>query len=851
MVIALTVLLAAAFQGASRDDSVTVAAPPTSGESPWYVGHRAPLAPEPLLKLPVGTVRARGWLARQIDLAASEMFGRLPELSHWCRPEKSAWRSKDGRGENGWEELPYWLKGFTSLAILVDGGDESDGTDGAASADPKLRALAVEWLEAILASQRDDGWFGPESNHAQPDLWPNMPVLWAMRTWHESTGDARILDFLKKYFRYELALPREKLLPDSWQKVRGGDNLDVVHWLYDRTGEPWLLELAQRLHERTADWTAGIASWHGVNFCQGFREPFQFFVQSHEIRHRDAMYLNYAEMMAKFGQVAGGMFGADENCRVGYRDPRQAAEACSMVEFMSSFELLGAQTGETVWFDRCEDVAFNSLPAAMDENLRSLHYLTAPNMVVCDAKDHSPGVENGGCMLAFSPDERYRCCQHNVVQGWPYFVEHLWFATRDRGLAAALLAPCKLVAKAGDGEGADVRIEVETNYPFEESLRIRVQPSRSTRFPVYLRVPAWCAAPRLSIDGEDEPMDAAAGRFVRIEREWEPEGHEIQVTLPMAVRLRWGKLSPGLPVDRGPLTYSLDIAEEWSVDEAAPNEWPTTELHPASPWNYGLELGPVEIPFDLVKQAAAFRYVPATPQDVKLKTGEVALLDWEPFEHRHAPRLLTKGRRIPAWQLDWTGLVAPLQSGLVKSDELVEEITLIPMGCARLRISEFPLIDHDPHSRAPEWKAPSVPPKASHVHDDPFALNDGVVPKRSIDHTVPRFTFWDHLGTVEWVQYDFAQPRRVARSAVYWFDDTGKGRCRVPKSWRLLWLDDDGAGADAKWREVELAGASGYGVVPNRINDVTFTPVTTKSLRLEVTLQPEFSGGLFEWTVGE
>src|SRR5688572_1681310 len=307
--------LAMAWQS---DDSITVVdAPPTSGENPYYVGHRAPLMPEPLLKLPVGSVRGRGWLARQLEQMARGMFGRLPEYSRWVRPENSAWRSKDGSGEHGWEELPYWLKGLVSLADLVDGSDETLNNP-----DPKLMRLATGWLEAVLASQREDGWFGPESNRAKPDLWPNMPVLWAMRTWHEATGDARILEFLKNYFRYELALPRASLLPDSWQKVRGGDNLDVVHWLYDRTGEAWLLELAQALHEKTADWTGGIANWHGVNFCQGFREPLQYFAQSRDLRHREATYRNYAEMMRKFGQVPGGMFGADENCREGHSDPR-------------------------------------------------------------------------------------------------------------------------------------------------------------------------------------------------------------------------------------------------------------------------------------------------------------------------------------------------------------------------------------------------------------------------------------------------------------------------------------------------------------------------------------------------
>jgi hypothetical protein len=95
----------------------------------------------------------------------------------------------------------------------------------------------------------------------------------------------------------------------------------------------------------------------------------------------------------------------------------------------------------------------------------------------------------------------------------------------------------------------------------------------------------------------------------------------------------------------------------------------------------------------------------------------------------------------------------------------------------------------------------------------------------------------------EWVAYQFAEPRRLASASVYWFDDTGIGRCRVPASWRLLWKD---GGA---WRPVRLSGGSSYGTAADRFNAVTFEPVTTRELGLEVRLQGGFSGGILEWAV--
>src|SRR5262249_17116921 len=143
-------------------------------------------------------------------------------------------------------------------------------------------------------------------------------------------------------------------------------------------------DLAKTLHKRTAPWTEKIASLHGVNFCQGFREPGVYWQLSKDKKDLDAVERNYKEMMDTYGRGPGGMFGADEVARPGFTDPRQAAETCSMVEYMSSFEQLLRFTGDAVYADRCEEVAFNDLPAAFMPDYKGLHYLTSPNMVQLD-----------------------------------------------------------------------------------------------------------------------------------------------------------------------------------------------------------------------------------------------------------------------------------------------------------------------------------------------------------------------------------------------------------------------------------------------------------------------------------
>ena len=339
-----------------------------------------------LIKLPAGSIRPEGWLRTQLELMASGFTGHLTELSKYCKFEGNAWVDPNGEGANGWEEVPYWLRGYIDLGYVLE--------------DQRIIPESRRWIEGVIKSQREDGYFGPRANLtiAGPrntkmiDLWPNMVMLYALRTYYEATGDRRAIDLMTRYFKWQASLPTDQFLPASWQKIRGGENLDSIVWLASRTGDSSLLDLARRNHDRTADWTNTVASWHGVNLTECFREPAQFYQASGDTALLAATERNYDTAMREYGQAPGGMFGADENARPGYNGPRQAAETCSMVEFMHSDEMLAGITGDPVWLDRAEDVAFNSLPAAMTPDLKGLHYLTAPNQVQLDRANKAPMI---------------------------------------------------------------------------------------------------------------------------------------------------------------------------------------------------------------------------------------------------------------------------------------------------------------------------------------------------------------------------------------------------------------------------------------------------------------------------
>jgi hypothetical protein len=770
-----------------------------------YLANRTPLQPSALIKLPVGAVKANGWLKHQLDLEIDGICGRYPEVSEFLKYDGNGW--VDPSSNSGWEEVTYWLRGLADLGYVTG--------------DAKIIALANKWIKGMIASQQPDGWFGPKgartSLDGTPDFWPHMPALFAIRSYYEVYKDPAAITFLTKYFAFQNKQPDETF-GKSWAGVRWGDNLDSVVWLYNRTGDSFLIDLIRKIHTNSADWTTRIASLHNVNFAQGFREPAQYWLLSGDDKFKQAPYITYKNMMNEFGQMAGGGFAGDENARHGYRDPRQGFETCGIVEYMLSFEILSRITGDSVWLDRCEELAFNMLPASYDPQQKSMHYVTSMNLIQIDNVPKTHGqFQNSFAMQAYMPGvHQYRCCPHNYGMGWPYYLENLWHATCDNGLAATMYAASTVTAKVNGG--VSVKIDQETEYPYGDTIRLAVSPARSVEFPLYLRIPKWCSAAKIRVNGASASVKAAPGSFAVVKRQWKA-GDVVTLHFPMEVSVReWKLTNNSVSVDRGPLTYSLQIPERWDR-YAGTEQWPEYAVYAEGPWNYGLEL-------DKNHTGRSF--------EVVQKSGSIAS---NPFTHETNPiSLKAKGRKIANWTKDSENVIETLQSGPIKSDEPLETLTLIPMGAARLRITSFPIIGNG--TDAKEWVAPvEVIAKASHVSDSLDALSSPSEPNNGSDGL--RFTWWDHTGTSEWVQYEFSKPVTVSETDLYWFDDTGKGQCRIPKSWALLYKDGD------TWKPVE--NASEYAVAKDSYNKTTFSKVTASNFRIQVQLQDGFSGGIMRW----
>ena len=171
------------------------------------------------------------------------MTGRLPEISKWCKFEGNAWADPHGQGHSGWEELPYWLKGYGDLGYVLK--------------DEAIIKSARKWIDAVLASQEADGWFGPRANKTglkgKPDLWPHMVMCNVLQSFYEFTGDERVLPFLTKYFKWLNTQPGENFGAGYWPKIRFGDNIEThLLALQPHRASPGCWSWPRRIHENMA-----------------------------------------------------------------------------------------------------------------------------------------------------------------------------------------------------------------------------------------------------------------------------------------------------------------------------------------------------------------------------------------------------------------------------------------------------------------------------------------------------------------------------------------------------------------------------------------------------------------------
>ena len=633
--------------------------------------NRAPLTPNTLSPLPLGSIRPEDWLLEQLETQRDGLTAGLDGRWSDLGPE-SGWLGGPG---NCGENAPYYLDGLVALAWTLD--------------DEALKAKAMGYIEWILSSQREDGWFGPEGND---DYWPLMIALKALRLYFTASNDRRVLVLMDRFFKYQVTHLNDHPLK-AWAVARGGENMELALWLYNITGQKHLLELCRKLRAQTLDWPnyfhtfantvpmSRSLKWerlkealqeekdeplegekrpyfhtqfhlsHGVNIAMALKTPGVINLFKSGFKEEGGFRFGWNKLVRHHG-VASGMFVCDKH--LNGNSPTQGSELCAIVELMQTLEtLLGLGDFNAEYADILEKIAYNALPAAFSADMTTHQCQEQVNQVRVSREPRKwYNCTDGANLFAKVPDED--CCAANCGQGWPRFVSSLWYATADGGLQAVSYAPCTVRAAL---DGVPVRLTVSGGYPFSQSVEIKISVKKPCEFPLYLRMPFWTRQPMLFLP-DGEIMQVRAGDVSCVRRRWR-SGDVIRLELGTVPRLtKWYHQSGA--VELGPLLMALQPVERRERTEN--DDW---EVTADSPWNWALVR---DEPMKAVYSGA--------------RPGA--------FGKGEAPvKVLVKAVPVE-WGMDGGSAASvPMVPAVKEKDAQV--IELVPFGGTTLRIGQFPL----------------------------------------------------------------------------------------------------------------------------------------------------------------
>jgi len=447
-------------------------------------------------------------------------------------------------------------------------------------------------------------------------------------------------------------------------------------------------------------------------------------------------------------------------------------------------------TGDAKYMDVFERVLYNGLISGVSLDGKSFFY---PNPLESDGRyGRSPWF---GCA----------CCPSNVPRFIPQVPGYV-YAHRGDELFVNLFIASQAKVRLADQV---VTVKQESRYPWDGKVKLTIEPEKQNQqFTLLVRIPGWARNEVIPSDlyrFADESKEAFSvyvnsqelnytlnKGFVTIRRAWQ-KGDLVEVNLPMPVRhvLSHEKVKDNVgkvALQRGPIVYCIespDVNDGHVVNLLMPDEAViSTEFKPDL-------LGGVQVLRGKAISLARLK----NHQELKREKVEFTAIPYYAWAHR--------GRgEMAVWLARTESAARPLPAPTIASTS-----------------------------------------KASASGGDARALNDQREPRSSGDHSNRFLHWWPRKGTKEWVQYDFAESSKVSAVEVYWFDDTGRGECRLPKSWQLFYRDND------DWKPVQ--NPSGYGCEGNRYNRTTFDAVVTDGLRIEVQLPEKFSSGIHEFRVIE
>ncbi len=598
--------------------------------------------------LTTNEINPTGWLKKQLEIQANGLCGNLDKV--WPDVRDSAWIGGD---REGWERVPYWLDGFIPLAYLLGNED--------------MISRAKKYIDAIISAQKDDGWICPckEDERDNYDTWAVLLICKVLCLYCDCSKDNSVIKVIEKCLKQFNSHINHNTLR-NWGAARWFEGLISIYWLYEKTGEKWLLALGKKLRVQGFDWR-NLFETYLLDDCTDEWEYYSHIVNVAMMLKSEALWSLFGECDAeefanialeyldkKHGTIIG-HFNGDEN--LSGNSPIQGAELCSIVELMYSYEILFSITGNIKWLDRLEMLAYNSLPAAVSPDMWTHQYDQMINQVASFPMSKQPFRTNNNEAHLFGLEPHFGCCTANFGQGFPKLALSTFFKT-EKGIASCVLSPAAV-------ETVINRVKVEcklvTEYPFRGTLKYIIKTEAPVEFSLFIRIPSFAKS------AEIDKTETKCGEFAEISREWNGTS-EIEVNLNFETEIV-SRPENMVCVRRGALIYSIPIKEKWEkveyIKDGVERKYPYCDyyIYPRSKWNYAL----ANDKFELSEQEFDAPFNPENPP-ITL-SAELIEIEWD-FNCGHCDRLPKS--------------IKPLSD--------IQRIKLIPYGCTNLRMTEIPFI---------------------------------------------------------------------------------------------------------------------------------------------------------------
>lgn len=591
-------------------------------------------------------LKPEGWLRRQLQIQADGLSGNLHKI--WPDIRDSKWI---GGNREGWERVPYWLDGFIPLAYLLE--------------DEEMIATVKKYIDAIISAQQEDGWICPckKENRSTYDTWAVQLICKTLTVYYNCSGDEKTIQVIYKILKnYYNLLKSGDIHLFRWGKYRWFETFIALNLLYEKHPEDWIKDLAKILRKQGFDYNTTTESWkkpshtwkfntHIVNIAMMLKSE----AISHDLLGED--YSDKAEklrtILDKYNGTAFEGFTGDEV--LSGLDPSKGTELCAVVEQMYSYEELFAHTGENKWAERLEMLAFNALPATLTEDMWAHQYVQQVNQIACQKTMlMAPWSTNGPYAHTFGLEPNFGCCTANFNQGWPKLALSP-FMHKGNTIINSVMLPSVL-------NDNGIKIKLETEYPFKNKMHYYIDADKAFSF--VIRIPSF--AKSLKVNGE-------SARVSDLEFEIEQGKTEIEIEFTATPYL---KTRPNnlYALQMGSLLFSVPVSYEKEMREyvrrGVERKFPYCDYQfvPKSPWNYGYSSTDFEIQFNPV--------------------GDI------PFSQENPPVTIKANMQ----QIDW-GLKFPYKSICRKTPKStkpisdVQKIELCPYGCARLRMTEMPVLN--------------------------------------------------------------------------------------------------------------------------------------------------------------